>query len=97
MEPFDDRTPNAPDPRLLLTCLDASLAIKPVFAKFRSVVITSGTLSPMDFYPKMLRFQPKVVESLPMSLTRNCICPLIVTKGLCVGVGLCVSRARVLC
>ncbi len=27
---------------------DASLAVKPVFAKFQSVILTSGTLSPLD-------------------------------------------------
>jgi DNA excision repair protein ERCC-2 len=28
--------------------LDASIAIRPVFERFQSVVITSGTLSPLD-------------------------------------------------
>jgi DNA excision repair protein ERCC-2 len=42
-------TPNPARPR---SCLDASLAMRPVFAKFQSVVITSGTLSPMNLYPK---------------------------------------------
>lgn len=39
-------------PSLQLSCLDASLAMKPIFSKFQSVVITSGTLSPIDLYPK---------------------------------------------
>lgn len=43
---------------LQLTCLDASLAIKPVFERFKSVVITSGTLSPLDLYPTLLNFTP---------------------------------------
>lgn len=81
MEPFDKRTPQIPDPTLKLACLDASLAIKPVFDRYLSVIITSGTLSPLDFYPKMLRFQPAVSESFQMSLTRNCICPMIVSRG----------------
>jgi len=38
--------------------LDASLAMKPVFTKFQSVVITSGTLSPIDLYPRILNFHP---------------------------------------
>ena len=57
-------------------------------------------MSPLDMYPKMLNFQPKVLsdgarrarrarrahgaqvsESLTTTLSRNCICPLIVTKG----------------
>ena len=52
-----------------------------MFERYRSVIITSGTLSPLSFYPKMLDFRPKVIESFSMSLTRNCICPMIVTKG----------------
>ena len=55
---------------LQLSCLDASLAIKPVFGKFQSVIITSGTLSPIDLYPKILNFQPVVLQSLQMTLTR---------------------------
>ena len=62
-------------------CLDASLAMKPVFERFHSVVITSGTLSPLDVYPKVLNFHPAVQESFSMSLSRNVIQPLIVTKG----------------
>jgi hypothetical protein len=30
------------------SCLDASLALAPVMKKYRSIVITSGTLSPLD-------------------------------------------------
>ena len=80
-EPFDERNPAIPDPKLELCCLDASLAMKPVFERFHSVVITSGTLSPLDVYPRVLNFHPAVQESFAMSLSRNVICPLIVTKG----------------
>lgn len=80
-EPYDERTPSIPDPRLQLCCLEASYAIKPVFDRFRSVVITSGTLSPLDVFPRLLNFRPAVSESLTMSLTRNCICPMIVARG----------------
>ena len=58
-------------------CLDPSLAIKPVFERFSSVVITSGTISPLDMYPKMLQFTPVVQETYPMTLTRNCFLPLV--------------------
>jgi len=64
-----------------LTCMDASLSIRHVFEHYQSVIITSGTLSPLDLYPKMLNFKPVVVRSFPMSLTRNCISPLVVTRG----------------
>lgn len=58
-------------------CLDPSIAIKPVFERFSSVVITSGTLSPLDMYPKMLQFTPVVQETYPMTLTRNSFLPLV--------------------
>ena len=58
-------------------CLDPSIAIKPVFERFSSVVITSGTISPLDMYPKMLQFTPVIQESYPMTLTRNSFLPLV--------------------
>ncbi|CBI32371.3 unnamed protein product, partial [Vitis vinifera] len=81
IEPFDERMPHIPDPVLQLSCHDASLAIKPVFERFQSVVITSGTLSPIDLYPRLLNFNPVVSRSFTMSLTRNCICPMVLTRG----------------
>ncbi|GJS68079.1 DNA repair helicase XPD [Tanacetum coccineum] len=64
-----------------LSCHDASLAIKPVFDRFQSVVITSGTLSPIDLYPRLLNFNPVVSRSFTISLTRDCICPMVLTCG----------------
>lgn len=55
----------------ILTYGYSFLAIKHVFDRFQTVVITSGTLSPIDLYPKLLGFQPAVRESLQMSVTRN--------------------------
>lgn len=81
MEPYNSKTPHIPDPIMQLACLDASLAVKPVFHKFQSVILTSGTLSPLDMYPKILNFNPVVRASFEMSLTRPCICPLIVSRG----------------
>ncbi|KAF8821311.1 Dna excision repair helicase [Cardiosporidium cionae] len=69
------------DPLLQLCCLDASLAIKPVLQRYQSIILTSGTISPLELYPKLLDFTPVVTESLPMSLDRNCICPIIVSRG----------------
>ncbi|XP_010682197.2 general transcription and DNA repair factor IIH helicase subunit XPD [Beta vulgaris subsp. vulgaris] len=81
IEPFDERMPHIPDPILQLSCHDASLAIKPVFERFQTVVITSGTLSPIDLYPRLLNFNPVVSRSFTMSLTRECICPMVLTRG----------------
>ncbi|KDO29395.1 hypothetical protein SPRG_05932 [Saprolegnia parasitica CBS 223.65] len=79
LEPTDQH--NAPQPILQLACLDASLAMRPVFERFSTVVLTSGTLSPIDLYPRLLNFSPVVRESLPMSVYRSCICPLVITRG----------------
>jgi len=81
MEPNGSSIPGAIDPVIQLACLDSSLAIAPLFKRFGSIIITSGTLSPIDLYPKLLQFQPCVSESLNMSTFRPCIRPLIVTKG----------------
>merc|ERR1712176_1479048 len=70
------------DPNLLLSCLDASLAIRPVLKRYRSVILTSGTLSPLEMYPKILGMTNVVVkESFSITMDRKCLCPLIVTHG----------------
>ncbi|KAI9310728.1 hypothetical protein BX666DRAFT_1869134 [Dichotomocladium elegans] len=81
LEPFESETATVPNPTLHFTCLDAAIAIRPVFERFSSVVITSGTLSPMDMYPKMLNFEAVVQESYSMTLTRNCFLPMVITRG----------------
>lgn len=81
VEPFDDRTPTISNPIMTLSCLDATIAIQPVLARFQSVIITSGTLSPIDMYPKLLDFHPVILTSFTMTLARPCICPIIVSKG----------------
>ncbi len=81
VEPFDDRTPTIANPILHFSCMDASIAIKPVFDRFQTVVITSGTLSPLDMYPKILDFRPVTTMSFTMTLARQCICPLIISRG----------------
>jgi DNA excision repair protein ERCC-2 len=93
LEPFETDNATVPNPVFHFTlvsllqirpnidrkhrCLDPSLAIKPVFERFSSVVITSGTISPLDMYPKMLQFTPVVQETYPMTLTRNAFLPLV--------------------
>ncbi|XP_076068552.1 general transcription and DNA repair factor IIH helicase subunit Xpd [Oratosquilla oratoria] len=81
IEPYEDKAPNVPNPILYLRCLDSSIAIKPVFTKFQSVIITSGTLSPLDMYPKILDFHPVIQNSFTMTLARPCLLPMVVTKG----------------
>ncbi|KAG8823685.1 DNA-dependent ATPase of the nucleotide excision repair factor 4 complex [Serendipita sp. 401] len=81
LEPFETDNATIPNPIFHLICLDPSFAIKPIFERFSSVVITSGTISPLDMYPKMLQFTPVVQETYPMTLTRNCFLPLVITRG----------------
>ncbi|RUS24950.1 DNA repair helicase, partial [Jimgerdemannia flammicorona] len=81
LEPFESDTATVPNPILHFTCLDASIAMRPIFDRFGTVVITSGTLSPLDMYPKILSFKAVVQESYTMTLTRNCFLPLVIARG----------------
>src|ERR1700722_14725154 len=81
LEPFESDTATVPHPVLHFTCLDAALAIKPVFERFSSVIITSGTISPLEMYPRMLGFETVIQESYTMTLARKSFLPVIVTRG----------------
>ncbi|KAH9043239.1 DNA repair helicase [Lactarius pseudohatsudake] len=81
LEPFETDNATVPNPIFHFVCMDPAIAIKPVFERFSSVVITSGTISPLDMYPKMLQFTPVVQETYPMTLTRNAFLPLVITRG----------------
>ncbi|KAF2640157.1 TFIIH basal transcription factor complex helicase-like protein subunit [Massarina eburnea CBS 473.64] len=81
LEPFESATATVPNPILHFTCLDAAIAIKPVFERFSSVIVTSGTMSPLDMYPRMLNFNTVVQESFTMTLTRKSFLPMIVDRG----------------
>jgi DNA excision repair protein ERCC-2 len=82
LEPYDERYPDVPDPTLQLACVDASIAIKPILERFQTVVLTSGTISiEENLYPKILQFVPVTSKSIPLTLERNGICPLVVSKG----------------
>ncbi|KAI0256693.1 DNA repair helicase [Lactifluus subvellereus] len=81
LEPFETDNATVPNPVFHFVCMDPAIAIKPVFERFSSVVITSGTISPLDMYPKMLQFTPVVQETYAMTLTRNAFLPLVITRG----------------
>ncbi|CCE61275.1 hypothetical protein TPHA_0A01920 [Tetrapisispora phaffii CBS 4417] len=81
IEPFELENAAVPNPILRFTCLDASIAIKPVFERFSSVIITSGTISPLDMYPRMLNFTTVLQKSYTMTLTKKTFLPMIITKG----------------
>nr|CAD2194153.1 unnamed protein product [Meloidogyne enterolobii] len=78
---FEPKESKTNDSAIHLNCMDASIAIRPVLERFQTVVITSGTLSPMEMYPKILDFDPIIKASLSMTLARQCISPMIVSKG----------------
>nr|CDS28679.2 DNA repair helicase rad3:xp d [Hymenolepis microstoma] len=81
IEPFDERAQTVVNPILYFHCMDASFAIQPIFDRYSSVILTSGTLSPLDMYPRILNFHPVNTASLTMTLARNCVCPMIVSRG----------------
>ncbi|KAJ4347303.1 TFIIH/NER complex ATP-dependent 5'-3' DNA helicase subunit [Didymosphaeria variabile] len=81
IEPFESATATVANPVLHFTCLDAAIAIKPVFERFSSVIVTSGTMSPLDMYPRMLNFNTVVQESFTMTLSRRTFLPMIVDRG----------------
>lgn len=81
LEPFESDTAEIPNPVMHFACLDAAIAIKPVLERFSSVIITSGTISPLDMYPKMLGFSTVIQESYTMTLGRQSFLPMIVTRG----------------
>lgn len=68
------------DPLLTLSCLDASLPLQPIWKNFPSVILTSGTISPITLYPKMLGFTPVVCKSINIQIGRNPISPIILGK-----------------
>lgn len=69
------------DPMLIFYWMDASIAVKPLFSKYRNVVLTSGTISPLETYAKLLDFKPRILKSFGNTMPRNAIYPLIVSKG----------------
>ncbi|KAK1351182.1 DNA repair helicase Rad3 [Hamiltosporidium tvaerminnensis] len=78
-EPYD--TSGLFSPVLTLSCLDSSIVFKKIFKRFSTVVITSGTLSPISMYPKILGFVPVKSVEIGVTLARNSVLPLIITKG----------------
>uniref|UniRef100_A0A2K5P3P9 General transcription and DNA repair factor IIH helicase subunit XPD n=1 Tax=Cercocebus atys TaxID=9531 RepID=A0A2K5P3P9_CERAT len=49
--------------------------------RFQSVIITSGTLSPLDIYPKILDFHPVTMATFTMTLVFFCLCPMVSGRG----------------
>lgn len=64
-----------------LNCVDSTIAFKPVKKNFKRIIITSGTLSPLEFYHRLLDINPISSQDFSMSFARKCLCPIIVSKG----------------
>lgn len=80
LEPYQEQS-SAPDPLLQFCCLDPSLALRPVMEKYKAVVLTSGTMSPLQIYPKMLGFEATLLKSVKAFLPRNSIAPMVIARG----------------
>ena len=56
IEPFDDRAPTIYNPVLYFSCMDATIACRPVFERFQSVVLTSGVTILNEVHFNMYKF-----------------------------------------
>ena len=75
---------------LKLLCCDPGLVMKPIFTLFKHVIITSGsnpwhtsqtgTLSPLDFFPKLLQY-PFLVKRRICIDPNTHICPVVISRG----------------
>lgn len=81
MEPPDESL-GIQNPVLHLICMDASIIMKTVLNRFQNVLLTSGTISPLDMYPKILDFVPIMTKHVKVSMPRSrSVFPMIVTRG----------------
>ena len=70
------------EPVLQLCCHDASIALKRVLQLSHSVILTSGTLSPLPMWQSLLGLPDNTrICSLPVSFTREALRPMVVTRG----------------
>ena len=68
-------------PVLQCVCLDSSIAMNKLLKQSDSVVLTSGTLSPMNMYAQILGMIPFKAVSVKPNFLRNSIHPIIVSKA----------------
>lgn len=60
-------------------CCDAGIVSRGVLSLFKHVIITSGTLSPMKFYPTLLGLE-MVCKSISIDANTH-LCPVVVSRG----------------
>ncbi len=64
-----------------LVCLDPSLLLKPLFSNARSVIICSGTLSPLDLHSEILGIPHAIKKSFSSITSKENILLLQVSRG----------------
>ena len=70
------------DLQLELVCLNPSIIFqRMVVGRYENVVLTSGTMSPLDMYPKMLGFTPSLERSFAVSFHREAVLPFVVSSA----------------
>ena len=69
------------DLQLELICLNPEIIFqKMVVERFNDIVLTSGTMSPLDMYPKMLGFKANLQQSFDISFHREAVLPIVVSR-----------------
>ena len=62
----------------LLSCSAPPLSLSPTRAPLRA---SPGTLSPLEMYPKILNFRPVTVCTFDMTLSRDSLLPIVVSRA----------------
>lgn len=71
------------DLQLELVCLNPSIIFqRMVINRYENIVLTSGTMSPLDMYPKMLGFTPNLERSFEISFHREAVLPFVVSSSI---------------
>ena len=74
IEPYDDRAPTIPNPVMHFSCMDASIAVKPVFDRFQTVVVTSGVRK----LTMMIIFVMEKTKNIQIRIHCNCYLHIII-------------------
>ena len=71
----------ASDLQLELICLNPEIIFKQmVVRRYNDIVLTSGTMSPLDMYPKMLGFRANLQQSFEITFHREAVLPIVVSR-----------------
>lgn len=82
IEPVKDLTDQITrETAIQFICLDPSFAMKAITDKHDNIVLTSGTMSPVELYTKILNIRTSHTRSFRMSAARRCVCPIVVHRG----------------